>query len=318
MRIVVLDGHTLNPGDTPWTPLEALGQVEVHADTGADEIVPRCRGAEVVVTNKVPLSAETLDALDDLRLIAVTATGYNVVDVAAARRRGVDVCNVPAYATDSVAQFTFALLLELCHQVGRHDGAVRAGQWQACGHFSFHVTPLVELAGRTMGLIGFGRIGRRVGELAHAFGMDVLAADVAPPDPPDYRPFAFAPVEQVFAAADVVSLHCPQRADNVGFVNAALLGRMKKNAFLLNTARGGLVVEQDLADALQAGRLAGAAVDVVSVEPIRPDNPLLSAPHCLLTPHIAWATRAARQRLMDATAANVAAWARGRPRNVVN
>jgi len=240
------------------------------------------------------------------------------VDTAAARKRGVPVSNVPTYGTDSVAQFTFALLLELCHHVGRHSELVYAGQWQRCVDYSFWDSPLVELAGRTMGIVGFGRIGRRVGEVAHAFGMGVLAHDARPAEPPAYRPFAFAPLEEVFARSDVVSLHCPLTAESEGLVGERLMGLMQPHAFLINTARGGLVREADLAAALNAGRIAGAAVDVVSAEPIRADNPLLAAKNCLLTPHIAWATLAARRRLMETTARNIEAFLRGVPIHVVN
>ena len=319
MRIVVLDGHTLNPGDCPWDPVARLGEFTAHDRTPADQIVPRAAGAEIVLTNKTPLSEDALSQLPGLRFISVLATGYNVVDTLAARKRGIPVSNVPIYGTDSVAQFTFALLLELCHHVGRHGERVRSGEWSRQVDFCFWDSPLIELAGRTMGIVGFGRIGLRVGELAHAFGMEVLAYDAVPgPPPPQYEPFAFATLEEVFSRCDVVSLHCPLAADNAGMVNARLLGRMQPHAVLLNTARGGLVREADLATALNAGRIAGAAVDVVSAEPIRPDNPLLSARNCLITPHIAWATVAARRRLMETTARNVEAFLRGEPIHVVN
>ncbi len=318
MRIVVLDGHALNPGDNPWSSLHKLGELTVYERTPPEQIVRRTRDAEVAVTNKAPLSAETLAQLPQLRLIAVTATGYNIVDVAAAAKRGIVVANVPEYASDSVAQFVFALLLELCHHVAYHNTEVRAGKWAGCEDFAFWDWPLIELAGRSMGIVGFGRIGRKVGQLAHAFGMEVLAADVVRADPPDYRPFAWTETEELFAAADVVSLHCPQTPRNAGMVGRELLGRMKPSAFLINTARGGLVVEADLADALNAGRIAGAAVDVVSTEPISPRNPLLSAKNCIITPHIAWAALAARRRLMAATADNIAAFQAGRPINVVS
>ena len=318
MRIVVLDGHTLNPGDNPWDPLKALGELTVYERTSAEEIVPRTAGADIAVTNKVPFSAEALQALPGLKFIAVTATGYDCVDVAAARRQGVVVSNVPEYATDAVAQFVFALLLELCHHVAYHNALVRAGQWAQCPDFAFWNWPLIELAGKTMGIVGFGRIGRRVGELAHAFGMAVVACDRHRADRPDYEPFRWLELEELFAAADVVSLHCPQTDSTRGLVDRALLDRMKPSAFLINTARGGLVVEQDLADALNADRIAGAAVDVVSAEPIRIDNPLLSAKNCIITPHIAWATLAARRRLMAATAENIRAFLAGRPINVVS
>jgi glycerate dehydrogenase len=272
--------------------------------------VARARDADVLLTNKTPLTAETLALLPRLRFVAVLATGYNVVDTAAARARGVPVANVPEYGTDSVAQHVFALLLELCHHVGLHDTAVKTGEWTRAPDFCFWKTPLIELAGATMGIVGHGRIGRRVGELAKAFGMQVVIAG---------RPGSrSASVAEVFATTDVVSLHCPLTADNERFVNRALLQRMKPSAFFINTARGALVDEAALAEALNAGTLAGAAVDVVSTEPMRADNPLLAARNCIVTPHIAWASLAARRRLMAAAVRNVEAFVAGRPINVVN
>jgi len=318
MKIVVLDGYTLNPGDNPWTEIEKLGEVTVHDRTDAQQIVERASGADVVLTNKTPLTAETLDQLPALQFIAVLATGHNIVDVAAARQRGIPVSNVPTYSTDSVAQLTFALLLELCHHVGLHDELVRKGEWQGRGEFCFWDRPLIELAGKTMGIIGFGRIGRRVGELAHAFGMNVLAHDVFQGDPPAYTPFAWKTVSEIFAEADVVSLHCPQTADNVGMVNRDLLELAKPELMLINTARGGLVNEADLAAALHTGRIAAAAVDVQTAEPPAQDSPLVGAKNCITTPHIAWATLEARRRLMATTAENIAAFIAGSPINVVN
>lgn len=318
MRIVVLDGFTLNPGDNPWDEIAALGELIVYDRTPADQVVARAGGAEVVLTNKTPITAADLERLPDLRLISVLATGYNIVDVEAARRLGVRVANVPVYGTDAVAQFVFALLLEHCHHVARHDAAVRQGRWAEGEDFSFWETPLVELTGLKLGIVGFGRIGRRVGELGHAFGMEVLACDLDRQHPPEYQPFAWRERDELFAEADVVTLHCPQTPENTGFVNRERLGRMKPSALLINTARGGLIDEQALAEALRRGRPAAAAVDVVSREPIAPDSPLLSAPHLILTPHIAWATLSARRRLMRMTAANLRAFLEGRPINLVN
>ena len=318
MRIVVLDGRTLNPGDNPWDDLAALGELTVHDRTAQRETVARAGLGEIVLTNKTPLSAETLAQLPNLRLISVLATGYDVVDVEAARRRGVVVSNVPEYATDSVAQFTFALLLELCHHVGAHDRAVRAGQWTHSQDFCFWNHPLVELAGMRMGIIGFGRIGRRVGRLAHAFGMEVLACDVCDRERPEDPGVAYRCLDDLLAEADVVSLHCPQTPASQRMIHRERLGRMRPTAFLINTARGGLIDERDLAEALGAGRIAGAAVDVADGEPIRADHPLLGAPNCLITPHIAWAALAARKRLMRITVANVSAFLAGRPINKVN
>ena len=318
MRIVVLDGHTLNPGDNPWDEVAKLGELSVHDRTPNARIVERARDAEIALTNKTPFSAATLALLPRLRFISVLATGYNIVDVAAARRQNVVVSNVPVYSTNSVAQLVFAMLLERCHHVALHDNAVKQGEWSRSADFCFWKTPLIELEGKQMGIVGFGRIGRRVGELAHAFGMGVLASDVRQVDPPAYRPFAWHTIPEVFSEADVVSLHCPQTDENKGMVNASLLARMKPNAFFINAARGGLVVEQDLADALNTGRIGGAAADVVAAEPIPPTSPLLTAKNCILTPHIAWATVEARRRLMKTTAENVAAFLAGRPINVVN
>lgn len=318
MKIVVLDGHTMNPGDNPWTPLQALGEAVIHERTAPDQVVSRSREAGILVVNKVELTRDVLAQLPLLRMIAVTATGYNVVDVAAARERNIPVCNVPVYSTDSVAQFVFALLLELCHHVGLHHDEVTAGAWSRSPDFSFWKTPLVELTGLTMGIVGFGRIGRRVGELAHAFGMRVLAFNRHPGPAPAYESFAWSPLNDLVSQSDVVSLHCPLTPENKGMVNRQLLSRMKTTAFLVNTARGPLVAERDLAEALNGGRIAGAAVDVVSAEPIRADNPLLTARHCIITPHMAWATLAARRRLMAATVENVKCFLEGRPVNGVN
>ncbi|MBP1685517.1 MAG: Glyoxylate reductase [Deltaproteobacteria bacterium] len=318
MRIVVLDGYAVNPGDNPWDALARLGDLTVYDRTSAEHILGRAAGADVLLVNKVPLTAVTLAYLPDLRFISVLATGYNVVDVAAARGRGIPVSNVPEYGTDSVAQHVFALLLELCHHLSAHHAAVQAGAWVAAPDFCFWQAPLIELAGRTMGIIGFGRIGRRVGEIAHAFGMRVIAAGGAGRTPPGYEPFAWTDMATVFSAADVISLHCPLTETNARFVNRQLLSRMQPSAFFINTARGQLVDEHALAEALNAGQLAGAGVDVVATEPMAPDNPLLHARNCLITPHMAWGSLAARRRLMATTVANVEAFLQGRPIHVVN
>ncbi len=318
MKIVVLDGQTQNPGDNPWTEVEKQGEFVLYGKTQPNEIIKRAVGADILLTNKTQLTKETLSQLPDLKFIAVLATGYNIVDVKAARERGIPVSNVPIYGTDSVAQMTFALLIELCHHVGLHNRLVHEGEWKRKREFCFWETPLVELAGKTMGIVGFGRIGRRTGRLADAFGMKVLAHDVYQGEKPDYDFFAWAEIEEIFSKADVVSLHCPQTADNAGMVNKKLLGLMKKDAVLINTSRGGLVNEADLAAALNEGLIAGAAVDVVSSEPIADNNPLLTAKNCIITPHIAWATLAARRRLMQTTAENVMAFIKGEPINVVN
>ncbi len=318
MKIVVLDGGTLAADGNSWAALGQLGEVEVHDRSTADEVRERAQAATVLITNKAPIPAAVLDRAPHLRLIAVSATGYDCVEVLAASRRGILIVNVPEYGTNSVAQFTFALLLELCHRVGLHAEAVRAGEWSRSPDFCFWRAPLIEMAGKTMGVVGLGRIGRRVSELAHAFGMKVLAHSRSRSALPTAPPFAWADLDELFARADVISLHCPLNRESAGLVNRQRLGLVKPGAFLINTSRGGLIVEHDLAEALNDGRLAGAAVDVVSREPVRPDNPLLGARNCLITPHIAWATREARRRLLDATIANVANFLAGRPTNVVN
>jgi len=317
MKIVVLDGYTLNPGDNPWTDLSALGELAVYDRTPEDAIVSRAHGADIVLTNKTPLSAATLASLTRLKYIGVLATGYDVVDTAAARFRGIPVANVPVYGTDAVAEHVFALLLNFWRQPQLHSNLVKEGAWSAAGDFCFWRTPLIELSGRTLGLVGFGRIGRRVGELAAAFRMQVLVAAPRVGVHPAY-PYEVCSLSDLCARADAISLHCRLTPDTRGLVNRSFLDQMKSNAYLINTSRGGLVNEVDLADALNAGQIAGAALDVVSQEPITPDNPLLRAPNVTLTPHIAWAAQAARQRLMQAAAENVAAFIAGRPVNVVN
>ena len=296
MNIVVLDGYTLNPGDNPWTEVQRHGELTVYDRTTPDQIQDRASDADIVLTNKTPLTSETIASLPKLRFIAVLATGFNVVDIAAAAGRCIPVSNVPVYGTDTVAQHVFACLLSMIHRPRDHDRAIRAGRWQQTGDFCFWLSPLTELVGKSMGIVGFGRIGRRTAEVAHAFGMHVLAHDVVQKNPPAYEPFAWRSIGQLFAESDVVSLHCPQTADNAGFVNRSLLARMKPTAILINAARGGLVNERELAEALNSETIAGACLDVVSAEPIRADNPILSAKNCLITPHIAWATVEARRR----------------------
>jgi glycerate dehydrogenase len=318
MKIVVLDGYTLNPGDNPWDDLGRLGDLEVYDRTSDADIVSRAAGAEIILTNKTPVTQGTLEQLPHLRFVGVLATGYNIVDVDAARQRGIPVANVPEYGTDSVAQHTFALLLELCHRVGQHDAAVKAGRWTQSRDFCFWDPPPIELAGLTIGIVGFGRIGQRVGAIAHEFGMSVIATVGTRRSTPPYQPFAWLETNELFSTSDIVTLHCPLTADNQRFVNKALLARMKSSAFFLNTARGPLIDEAALADALNEKRLAGAAIDVAASEPIRADNPLLTARNCLITPHMAWGTLAARKRLMALTVSNVEAFLRGQPTNVVN
>ncbi|MFH1716313.1 MAG: D-2-hydroxyacid dehydrogenase [Planctomycetota bacterium] len=317
VRIVVLDGFTLNPGDLTWKGLEELGQCTIYDRTAPDETVQRADGAEIVLTNKTLLSCETIERLAALRYIGVLATGYNVVDVEAARKRGIPVTNVPAYGTDSVAQMVFAHLLNLTQNVGHHARTVREGRWCSEPDFCYWDTPLVELRGLTMGIIGFGQIGRAVAKLAVAFGMKVVAYDVAQSlQMPEGC--TMVTIEDVFRRADVVSLHCPLTPETGNLINEHTLGLVKSTAFLINTSRGPLIDEPALAEALDGGKLAGAGLDVLSSEPPDEQNPLLRARNCYITPHIAWATRAARERLLNIAVQNVAAFLDGRAKNVVN
>ncbi len=317
MKIVVLDGFTLNPGDLSWEGLEALGQCTVYDRTPEELVIERAAGAQIVLTNKTVLSADTLSALPVLRYISVLATGYNVVDLEAAAERGIAVSNVPAYATESVAQMVFAHLLNLTQDVGGHSRGVREGRWSSCADFCYWDRPLIELAGLTMGIIGFGRTGRATAALARAFGMKVVVHDVVGGGQMP-QGCVFVELEDLFRRSDVVSLHCPLTAETRGLVNADRLSLMKPTAFLINTSRGAVVDEAALADALNEGRIAGAGLDVLSSEPPDAGNPLLRARNCFITPHIAWATRAARERLLAASVENVRCFIEGRCRNVVN
>ena len=308
MNIVVLDGYTLNPGDLSWDALRELGSCEIYDRSAPDEIVPRSTSAEIVLTNKVKLNGEYMSSVPTLKYIGVTATGYNIVDVAAARERKVIVTNVPTYGTQSVAQMTFALLLELTQHVGHHAQSVREGRWTRSPDFCYWDYPLIELDGLTLGVIGFGRIGKMVGQLAEAFGMKVLTYSRKQP---------VAEMETLFRRSDIISLHCPLTPQTEHLVNEKRLAWMKPTAFLLNTSRGPLIDESALAKALNEGRIAGAGLDVLAVEPPTADNPLLRAKNCLITPHIAWATRAARSRLMEAVVENVRAFLAGESKNVV-
>lgn len=317
MNIVVLDGHTLNPGDLSWSALEALGACRVFDRTPPGETVARAADAEIALTNKTVLDRDTLARLPRLRYIGVLATGYNVVDLAAARERGIAVTNVPGYSTASVVQITFALLLELTHHVGAHADGVRAGRWSRSVDFCYWDSPLVELAGLTLGLVGFGNVGRGVAQAGTAFGMRVLAHTRTVPKS-GVEGVSFTDLETVFRQSDIVSLHCPLTEATRQLINRERLAWMKPTAFLINTGRGPLVDEAALADALNAGRLAGAGLDVLSTEPPTADNPLLAARNCVITPHIGWATRAARERLMRIAVENVRAFLAGQPQNVVS
>ena len=320
MKIVVLDGYTENPGDLSWGRLEELGEFIIYdrsSLTDEDEAIARIGEAEIVITNKTPITRRVLDSCPSIRYIGVLATGYNVVDYVYAAKKGIPVTNVPGYGTDTVAQFTFALLLEICHHVAHHSEAVHAGRWEQSPDFCFCDYPQIELAGKTIGIIGFGRIGQKVGTIAKAFGMKVLAHS-----PHEYESGkaigTYVDLDTLLAESDVISLHCPLFPETEGIINQATIAKMKDGVILLNNGRGPLVVEQDLADALNSGKIQAAAVDVVSAEPIKGDNPLLTAKNCFITPHIAWATKEARQRIMDCAVNNVKAFLSGAPENVVN
>lgn len=313
MRIVILDGYASNPGDLSWQELEEFGELTVYERTKPEETASRIAGAQIVLLNKTPLTAELIDGATELRMIGVLATGYNVVDIAAAKSRGIPVCNVPGYSTAAVAQMTMALLLECTQQVGLHNASIKQGQWQNNKDFCFWNVPLMELSGKTIGIIGCGAIGSAVAKAAQALGMRVLMTARTPRDADNY-----VNLETLLECSDVVSLHCPQTAENLHMINEQTIAKMKDGAILINTARGGLVDEQAVKDALESGKLAYFAADVVSKEPIAADNPLLTAKNCILTPHIAWAPKETRERLHHITAENIRAFLAGAPQNVVN
>ena len=317
MKIVILDGHAVNPGDLSWDHFKAFGDVTVYEFTQAHQIIDRIGDAEIVLTNKTPLTEDTFARCPNIRLVCVLATGYNVVDCDAACKRGIPVCNVPDYGTAAVAQFTFSLLLEICNAVGHHNDAVHKGDWENSPYFCFWNTPQMELAGKTLGIIGFGRIGRAVGRIAKAMGMEVIAYNRSR-HPEGEEIGEYVELGTLLARADIISLHCPLTAENAALINKNTIGKMKDGAILLNTARGGLLSEQDVADALRSGKLRYAAVDVVSKEPIDPNNPLLAAPNCIITPHMAWAPIEARQRILDCTVRSIEGYLAGKPVNTVN
>jgi glycerate dehydrogenase len=317
MKIVVLDGYTANPGDLSWDGLEKLGKCEIHDRTPGIHVVEQARDAEILLTNKTVINRATIAALPKLRYIGVLATGFNIVDIDAAKERGIPVCNVPEYGTPNVAQAVFALMLELTNRTGHHSDTVHAGCWSASKDFCYWDGSLIELNGLTLGLVGFGRIAQATARIARGFDMKVLASRKRAGVPTEDQ-VEFVDLDRLFAESDFVSLHCPLTPETKEMVNAARLARMKRSAFLINTARGALVQEKDLADALNAGRIAGAGLDVLSMEPPPVSNPLLSAKNCVITPHIAWATREARARLLDVAVRNIRAWIDGQPRNVVN
>ncbi|MFB9329649.1 D-2-hydroxyacid dehydrogenase [Paenibacillus aurantiacus] len=317
MNIVVLDGYTLNPGDLSWAPFEALGSLTVYDRTPQELVLERAKDADVVMTNKTALPSEMIAALPNLRYIGVLATGYNVVDVEAAAARGITVTNVPDYSTYSVAQLVFAFVLHHCHRVAEHDLAVRAGRWTAGPDFTFSLFPLQELYGKTIGIVGFGGIGRQVARVAAAFGMNVLVHTRTPNLAPEWTAIRYVALEDLLREADFVTLHCPLTPQTSGLINQRTIGLMKRGAYLINTARGGHIVEADLAEALREGRIAGAGLDVLSTEPPPADHPLIGAPNCTITPHVAWATAEARGRLLHIAADNLDHFARGAVRNKV-
>jgi glycerate dehydrogenase len=316
MKIVVLDGYTENPGDLSWEGLARLGDLVVYDRTTPEQVIGRIGGAEAVFTNKTPLTRVIFDACPGIRFVGMLATGYNVVDVAAVKEKGIVLSNVPSYGTNAVSQFVFALLLEICHNVAHHSNAVHQGRWTSCPDYCFWDFPLVELAGKTLGIIGFGRIGKATARIANAFGMRVLATDANETEE-GLGLAAYVSLDELLAASDVISLHCPLLPSTAGMINREAIARMKDGVILINTARGGLVDEPDLKEALDAGKIGYAAVDVVSSEPIRADNPLLAARNCIITPHIAWAPKESRARLMQAAVENLEMFIKGTPINVV-
>jgi glycerate dehydrogenase len=320
MKIVILDGYTENPGDLSWEGFEKLGELAVYDRTSLTdpkEVISRIGGAEAVITNKTPVSRDVIEACPDIKYIGVLATGYNIVDVAAAKEKDIPVCNIPTYGTDAVGQFAIALLLEICHHVGHHGEAVASGRWESNPDWCFWDYPLIELAGKTMGIIGFGRIGQTTGRIAKAMGMKVIAFD----EHANESGMAIADyveLEKLYAASDVIALHCPLFPSTEGMINKSSIAKMKDGVIILNNSRGPLIVEQDLADALNSGKVYAAGLDVVSTEPIKGDNPLLKVKNCIITPHISWAPKESRKRLMDIAVANLQAFVDGSPVNVVN
>lgn len=319
-KIVVLDGYTENPGDLSWGPLEALGELTVYDRTSyseSDLIAERIGDADVAVVNKTPVSAATMDKCPNLKAVFVLATGYNIVDVKYARSKGIDVVNVPTYGTQNVSQYAVSLLMEICSHIGHHDRAVKEGKWESNVDWCFWDYPLIELAGKTAGIIGLGRIGKATAKILGALDMKVLAYDAFKSDA-GAAVAEYAELDELLGRSDVIFLHCPLFPETEGIINKANIAKMKDGVILINNSRGPLVNEYDLAEALESGKVYAAAVDVVSTEPIKADNPLLSAKNCIITPHISWATKDARQRIMDITAYNIRAWAEGSPVNVVN
>lgn len=318
MKIVVLDGYTENPGDLSWDGLAALGELTVYDRTPADLVISRIGDAEIVYTNKTPLTRQTLSACPALKFIGVLATGYNIVDIEAARERGIVVTNVPTYGTAAVAQFAIAMLLEICHHYAHHSEAVHAGRWENSPDWCFWDYPLIELAGKTMGIIGYGRIGQATGRIARAMGMRILAFDAHPDPSLESEDCRYVELDELLAGSDVIALHCPLFPETEGIINKDTIAKMKDGVILLNNSRGQLIVERDLADALNSGKVYAAGLDVVSTEPIRADNPLLRAKNCFISPHISWATKESRCRLMNIAVENLRSYLAGTPINVVS
>lgn len=318
MKIVILDGYTENPGDLSWEGIEKFGDLTVYDRTPEDKVIERISGAEIVFTNKTPVSKAAIESNPKLQFIGVLATGYNIVNVAAAKEAGVVVSNIPTYGTDAVAQYAMALLLEMCHHVGEHSDCVKAGEWTNNKDWCFWNHPLIELAGKTLGVIGFGRIGQRTAEIAMAFGMNILAYDEYQNKALESDRCRYVSLDELLANSDAISLHCPLFPSTEGIINKNTIAKMKDGVMIINTSRGPLIVEADLRDALNSGKVAGAAVDVVSTEPIKMDNPLLQAKNMIITPHIAWAPKESRKRLMDIAVENLQAFVNGSPENVVN
>ncbi len=316
MKTVILDGYTENPGDLSWNALREFGELTVYDRTPEVLIVQRISDAEIVITNKTPITAGTIDQCPDIRMIAVLATGYNIVDTAYATEKGITVSNVPAYGTASVGQFAIAMLLEICHHIGHHNETVHNGKWQNSADWCYWDYPLIELDRKTIGIIGFGRIGRTTGRIARALGMNVLAFD-RHPDDAGSEIARYTDLDELLKESDVIALHCPLFPETSGMINWETISKMKDGVILLNNSRGGLINEQDLAEALCSGKVAAAGLDVVSAEPIREDNPLLKAPNCLITPHISWAAKECRQRILDTTVQNIRAFLNGSPINTV-
>ena len=320
MKIVVLDGYTENPGDLSWEGLEKLGELTVYDRTSLtdeQETIDRIGDAEIVFTNKTPITKTVLDTCPSVRFISVLATGYNVIDVAAAKEKGIPVSNVPTYGTASVSQYSIALLLEICHHIGHHSDSVHRGEWASCIDWCYWDYPLIELEGKTIGIIGFGRIGQQEGRIAKALGMDVIAYDVYPNDS-GREIGTYVELDELYAKADVITLHANLTAENTGMINRDSIAKMKDGVILINNARGQLINEQDVADALNSGKIFAAGLDVVYTEPIKADNPLLGAKNCIITPHISWAPKESRQRIMDCSVANAEAFLKGEHQNVVN